>query len=101
MLSRWLGAADAIRLAEETRVHHSCGRRGDGVAARGAGAARRRSCRLSDSRAQPRLRPKANVLPLLCADCANSGWIEGRTVGIEVRWAEGRDERFANWFPLS
>jgi len=23
------------------------------------------------------------------------GWIEGRTVGIEVRWAEGRDERFA------
>src|SRR5262245_9431360 len=23
------------------------------------------------------------------------GWIEGRTVAIEVRWAEGRDERFA------
>jgi putative tryptophan/tyrosine transport system substrate-binding protein len=23
------------------------------------------------------------------------GWIDGRTVGIEVRWAEGRSERFA------
>ena len=23
------------------------------------------------------------------------GWIEGRTVAIEVRWAEGRTERFA------
>jgi putative ABC transport system substrate-binding protein len=23
------------------------------------------------------------------------GWIEGRTIAIEVRWAEGRSERFA------
>ena len=23
------------------------------------------------------------------------GWIEGRTIAIEYRWAEGRDERFA------
>jgi putative tryptophan/tyrosine transport system substrate-binding protein len=23
------------------------------------------------------------------------GWIDGRTVGVEYRWAEGRDERFA------
>ena len=23
------------------------------------------------------------------------GWIEGRTVGIEYRWAEGRDDRYA------
>jgi putative ABC transport system substrate-binding protein len=23
------------------------------------------------------------------------GWIDGRTVGIEVRWAKGRPERFA------
>ena len=23
------------------------------------------------------------------------GWIEGRTVAIEVRWAEGKSERFA------
>jgi putative tryptophan/tyrosine transport system substrate-binding protein len=23
------------------------------------------------------------------------GWIEGRTVAIEVRWAEGRSERYA------
>src|SRR5262249_24759065 len=24
------------------------------------------------------------------------GWIEGRTVGIEYRWGEGREERFAD-----
>src|SRR5262249_48009955 len=23
------------------------------------------------------------------------GWIEGRTIAVEYRWAEGRDERFA------
>jgi hypothetical protein len=40
MLSRWLGTVDAIRSAEETRVHRSCGL-GDGVAARGTGAATR------------------------------------------------------------
>ena len=27
------------------------------------------------------------------------GWIEGRTVAIEVRWAEGRNERFAEIAP--
>src|SRR5215468_2417391 len=26
---------------------------------------------------------------------AELGWIEGRTVAVEYRWAEGRDERFA------
>jgi putative tryptophan/tyrosine transport system substrate-binding protein len=30
----------------------------------------------------------------LCSDC-ELGWIEGRTVAIEYRWAEGRDERLA------
>jgi putative ABC transport system substrate-binding protein len=30
----------------------------------------------------------------LCSGCA-VGWIENRTVAIEWRWAEGRDERFA------
>jgi ABC-type uncharacterized transport system substrate-binding protein len=31
----------------------------------------------------------------LCSDCGELGWIENRTVAIEYRWAEGRDERFA------
>jgi putative tryptophan/tyrosine transport system substrate-binding protein len=30
----------------------------------------------------------------LCSDCTNSG-NEGRTIAIEYRWAEGREERFA------
>ena len=46
------------------------------------------SNRLSWCAAQPRL--EINGLPLLCSGCANSGWIEGRTVAIEYRWAEGR-----------
>jgi hypothetical protein len=29
------------------------------------------------------------------------GWIEGRTIAIEYRWAEGRDERFAEIASLS
>src|SRR5947209_12414965 len=35
MLSRWLGAGDAFRSVEDTRVNHAYWRR-DGVAARGA-----------------------------------------------------------------
>ena len=31
----------------------------------------------------------------LCSDWADLGWIEGRTVTIEYRWAEGRPERYA------
>jgi putative tryptophan/tyrosine transport system substrate-binding protein len=33
-------------------------------------------------------------LTLSCSGCATSVWIENRTVTIEYRGAEGRDERF-------
>jgi putative tryptophan/tyrosine transport system substrate-binding protein len=34
-------------------------------------------------------------LPRLSSGYANLGWIEGRTVAIEYRWAQGRSERAA------
>jgi len=33
--------------------------------------------------------------PHLSSGCGELGWIEGRTIAIEYRWAEGRSERFA------
>src|SRR5262249_26959622 len=32
---------------------------------------------------------------LLRSGCARLGWIEGRNLAIEYRWAEARSERFA------
>jgi putative tryptophan/tyrosine transport system substrate-binding protein len=49
------------------------------------------SCRRSGSWVRPRLWSRANRSPRL----RELGWMEGRTVAIEVRWAEGRSERFA------
>ena len=31
----------------------------------------------------------------MCSDFAKLGWNEGRTIAIEYRWAEGRNERLA------
>src|SRR6185437_10368793 len=54
----------------------------------------RQSCRSSAFWARPRLRSRANGPPLL-QRLRELGWIEGRTVAIEYRWAEGRNERAA------
>jgi hypothetical protein len=35
-------------------------------------------------------------LPLLCSGCAILGWIEGRTIAIEYRWAEARSQRYGD-----
>ena len=64
------------------------------MAARGAGAAGGRSCRPSGSWA----RHASAWSPWTAAfvqRLRELGWIEGRTVAIEYRWAEGRTERFA------
>ena len=64
------------------------------VAARGARAA---AGQAADHRilGRQRLRSRANGLPLLCSGSANSAWIDGRNLAIEYRWAEGRNERYA------
>ena len=77
---------------EEARVHHTARRRG-GMAVRGARRSRRISCGPSGSWAGARLRPRSNGSPHLCSD--EHGWIEGRTVAIEYRFAKGRAERYA------
>jgi putative ABC transport system substrate-binding protein len=41
------------------------------------------------------LRPRATGTPPLPQRLRELGWIDGRTVAVEYRWAEGRDERFA------
>ena len=55
----------------------------------------RRSCRPSGSWARTRLRPRANGVAAFVQRLRELGWIEGRNVAIEYRWAEGRSERFA------
>ena len=54
----------------------------------------RASCRPSDSMARARRPPKAHDRAFV-QRLRELGWIEGRTVTIEVRWGEGRSERFA------
>ena len=41
------------------------------------------------------LRPGVHGLPHLYSDCAELGWIEGRTIAIEYRWSEGLPTRNA------
>jgi putative tryptophan/tyrosine transport system substrate-binding protein len=43
----------------------------------------------------PTLRLKANGFAAFVQRLRELGWIEGRTVSIEYRWAEGRSERYA------
>ena len=69
-----------------------------GAASRGRlrrGRSSRRSCRPSDSWARARLRRWSHYVAAFVQRLRELGWIEGRNVAIEYRWAEGRGERFA------
>ena len=75
------------------RVHHAARRRGGGVAARGARAA-------AGEAADHRVLGRGHGFGLrrwiaaFVQRLRELGWIEGRTVAIEYRWAEGRSERY-------
>ena len=75
------------------RVHHASRRRCGGVAARWLGAAARQATTIGFLGASA---PSA-WSPWVAAfvqRLRELGWIEGRTVAIEYRWAEGRAERY-------
>ena len=76
------------------RVHHAARRRGGGVAARGARAAAGEAA----DHWVPGREHAGGARPAIAAfvqRLRELGWIEGRNVAIEFRWAEGRSERFA------
>ncbi len=69
-----------------------------GAAARGRSRrarSSRRSCRPSGSWVRARLSAMSQWVAAFVQRLRELGWIEGRTVAIEYRWAEGRSERFA------
>jgi hypothetical protein len=72
--------------SETARLHHAAQQRGGGVAARGA----RSRWRGAGSPAT------ADVwLSAFMSRLRELGWIEGRNINIDVRWAEGRNDRSA------
>jgi hypothetical protein len=77
------------------RVHHAARRRGSRLAAGGAGAA---AWQAADNRVLLGAATPSATSPWTAAfvqRLREFGWIEGRTIAIEYRWAEGRAERFA------
>src|SRR5262245_24072575 len=77
-----------------TRAHHAHRRCGGCVVARGVGAA---GGEAADNRV-PRRNHACTWSQYVAAfvqRLRELGWIEGRTIRIEYRWAEGRGERFA------
>jgi len=84
-------------LNEATRVHHAHRRRG------GAAAAWPLAARAQQSGTRPTIGYLGSATPATQGQWVAAfvqrlrelGWIEGRTIAIEYRWAEGRTERAA------
>jgi putative tryptophan/tyrosine transport system substrate-binding protein len=79
---------------ETARIHHAARWGGGGVAARGAGAAVGEA---SDHWVLVPGTPSSHGqwFAVFAQRLREIGWIEGRTVAVEYRWAEGRTERAA------
>ena len=77
------------------RVHHAARRRGGSVAAGGARAAAGEAADHRVPGCEHAFRSGAHWTAAFVQRLRELGWIEGRTVAIEYRWAEGRSERFA------
>src|SRR5262245_15831926 len=79
---------------EAARVHHNARRCGSNLAARSARAA---AGKAADYRVLGRgtASTGGQWAAAFVQRLRELGWIENRTVAIEYRWGEGRDERFA------
>ena len=86
--------SDAIRSVETPRFHHAARRRGSRwpFAARAQQAAKLPTIGFLG---QSTPAAEGQRFVALVQRLRELGWIEARTIGIEVRWAEGRPERAA------
>jgi putative ABC transport system substrate-binding protein len=96
MVSAQLRGADAIPSIKAARVRHVARRRGSGVAARGVGA--------DGGKAADHWLPRRHHACCIgatprgfCKRLRELAWIDGRNITIEYRWAEGSNERTAEF----
>jgi putative tryptophan/tyrosine transport system substrate-binding protein len=92
LAASWPGQQHAIQSAETARIHHSFRWRSN-MADRGARAA--------EQNANDRIPGRQHAgrhgqwIAAFTQRLRELGWIEGRTIAIDYRWAEGRNERMA------